>query len=111
MDYVTTVLNSFRHYYNSVNPASLSGAVDIIVVEQPDGSYVSTPFHVRFGKYGVFHSTDKYVDIQINHEEVPLKMKLGDDGIAYFVEEVEEGDVVPVYLATSPLPDQERKVA
>lgn len=28
----------------------MSGAVDIIVVRQPDGSLRSTPFHVRYGK-------------------------------------------------------------
>lgn len=31
----------------------------MIVVEQPDGSYRSTPCHVRFGKYGVFNSNEK----------------------------------------------------
>lgn len=31
----------------------------MIVVEQPDGSYLSTPFHVRFGKYGVLNSDEK----------------------------------------------------
>lgn len=35
------------------------GAIDLIVVEQPDGSYLSTPFHVRFGKYGVLNSDEK----------------------------------------------------
>jgi phosphatidate phosphatase PAH1 len=37
-----------------LNPATLTGAIDVIVVEQPDGStYLSSPFHVRFGKSGV----------------------------------------------------------
>jgi phosphatidate phosphatase PAH1 len=29
------------------------------VVEQPDGSFQSTPFHVRFGKWAVFNIDDK----------------------------------------------------
>ena len=31
----------------------------MIVVEQPDGTLKSTPFYVRFGKYGVFSFDDK----------------------------------------------------
>lgn len=45
------------HSVAYANP--LSGAIDVIVVEQPDGEYKSTPFHVRFGKYGVFSHSDK----------------------------------------------------
>lgn len=38
--------------YNDLNPATLSGAIDVIVVRQPDGSLKASPFHVRFGKVG-----------------------------------------------------------
>lgn len=37
-----------------INPATLCGAMDVIVVEQEDGSLKSSPFHVRFGKLGKF---------------------------------------------------------
>ena len=47
----------------------------MIVVEQPDGTLLSTPFHVRFGRYGVFNADDKVIDIQINEEEIDLKMR------------------------------------
>ena len=30
-----------------INTSTLSGAIDVIVVEQEDGSLRSTPFHVR----------------------------------------------------------------
>nr|CAD2134220.1 unnamed protein product [Meloidogyne enterolobii] len=80
-------------------------AIDVIVVEQPDGTMLSTPFHVRFGKYGVFNYDDKYVDIQINNEEIDLKMKLGGNGVAFFVEKSEEETELPSHLETSPLPD------
>ncbi|EYC16384.1 hypothetical protein Y032_0033g2626 [Ancylostoma ceylanicum] len=93
-----------KYFYNTINPATLSGAIDVIVVEQPDGEYKSTPFHVRFGKYGVFSHSDKYVDIQINGEEIDLKMKLGESGVAFFVEET-DGHQVPSYMLTSPLPE------
>ncbi|CAJ0950409.1 unnamed protein product, partial [Mesorhabditis belari] len=103
MDYAYRVVNNIRYFYNTINPATLSGAIDVVVVEQPDGTLKSTPFHVRFGKYGVFSHTEKYVDITINGEEIDLKMKLGQNGVAFFVEETE--DKVPDYLATSPLPE------
>lgn len=74
-------------------------------MEQPNGEYKSTPFHVRFGKYGVFSYSDKYVDIAVNGVEIDLKMKLADSGVAFFVEEAD--DEVPDYLLTSPLPEQE----
>ncbi|VDM72016.1 unnamed protein product [Strongylus vulgaris] len=85
-------------------PTYSAGAIDVIVVEQPDGEYKSTPFHVRFGKYGVFSHSDKYVDIQINGEEIDLKMKLGESGVAFFVEEA-DGHQIPSYMLTSPLPE------
>ncbi|CAK5102402.1 unnamed protein product [Meloidogyne enterolobii] len=105
MNYVYYIFNNVKYLYNSMNSATLSGAIDVIVVEQPDGTMLSTPFHVRFGKYGVFNYDDKYVDIQINNEEIDLKMKLGGNGVAFFVEKSEEETELPSHLETSPLPD------
>ncbi|CAJ0582471.1 unnamed protein product, partial [Mesorhabditis spiculigera] len=103
MDIAYRLVNNVKYFYNAINPATLSGAIDVVVVEQPDGTLLSTPFHVRFGKYGVFSHTEKYVDITINGEEIDLKMKLGQNGVAFFVEETD--GKVPDYLATSPLPE------
>jgi phosphatidate phosphatase LPIN len=33
----------------------------VIVVEQPDATYLCSPFHVRFGKLGVLRSREKIV--------------------------------------------------
>ncbi|GMR40479.1 hypothetical protein PMAYCL1PPCAC_10674, partial [Pristionchus mayeri] len=75
-------------YYEQINPATLSGAIDVIVVEQPNGDFNSTPFHVRFGKYAVFNFSEKYVDISINGQAVAnIRMTLGENGIAFFDEE------------------------
>ncbi|KAK4531590.1 hypothetical protein CCYA_CCYA08G2447 [Cyanidiococcus yangmingshanensis] len=49
-----------------INAATLSGAADIIVVQQPDGSLRSTPFHVRFGKLQLLKSREKLVEIDVN---------------------------------------------
>jgi phosphatidate phosphatase LPIN len=37
MQYVRSTFGAVRDTYNSINPATLSGAIDVIVVEQEDG--------------------------------------------------------------------------
>ncbi|CAN9507783.1 unnamed protein product [Ophioblennius macclurei] len=93
-----------KELYRGLNPATLSGCIDVIVVRQPDGSLQCSPFHVRFGKMGVLRSKEKVVDMEINGEPVELQMKLGDNGEAFFVRETQnDQEVVPSYLATSPI--------
>ncbi|XP_047430037.1 phosphatidate phosphatase LPIN1 isoform X2 [Mugil cephalus] len=93
-----------KELYRGLNPATLSGCIDVIVVRQPDGTLQCSPFHVRFGKMGVLRSREKVVDMEINGEPVDLHMKLGDKGEAFFVQETEnDQEVVPSYLATSPI--------
>ncbi|KAI1895692.1 hypothetical protein AGOR_G00108860 [Albula goreensis] len=93
-----------KELYRGLNPATLSGCIDVIVVRQPDGTLQCSPFHVRFGKMGVLRSREKVVDIEINGEPVSLHMKLGENGEAFFVKETEnDQEVVPSHLATSPI--------
>ncbi|XP_033840273.1 phosphatidate phosphatase LPIN1-like isoform X2 [Periophthalmus magnuspinnatus] len=93
-----------KELYRGLNPATLSGCIDVIVVRQPDGSLQCSPFHVRFGKMGVLRSREKVVDIEINGEPVSLHMKLGENGEAFFVKETENTlEIIPSYLATSPI--------
>lgn len=80
----------FKDFYNEINPATLTGAIDVIIIRQEDGSYKCSPFHVRFGKLGVIRSRERIVDIEINGQQCDLHMKLGDAGEAYFVEEIED---------------------
>ncbi|KTF99978.1 hypothetical protein cypCar_00021846 [Cyprinus carpio] len=93
-----------KELYRGLNPATLSGCIDVIVVRQPDGTLQCSPFHVRFGKMGVLRSREKVVDIEINGEPVSLHMKLGENGEAFFVKETEsDEEMVPSHLATSPI--------
>ncbi|XP_062360820.1 phosphatidate phosphatase LPIN3-like [Cinclus cinclus] len=108
MNYVGQLAESIfvmaKGLYQDLNPATLSGSIDVVVVRQPDNSFKCSPFHVRFGKLGVLHSKEKVVDIEINGEPVDLHMKLGDNGEAFFVEELEEHeDSIPFFLHTSPI--------
>ncbi|XP_075384856.1 phosphatidate phosphatase LPIN3 [Tenrec ecaudatus] len=100
-----TVFGTVKELYRGLNPATLSGGIDVLVVEQQDGSFRCSPFHVRFGKLGVLRSREKVVDIEINGEPVDLHMKLGDSGEAFFVQELEsDEELVPPRLCTSPIP-------
>ncbi|XP_071960100.1 phosphatidate phosphatase LPIN3-like isoform X2 [Antedon mediterranea] len=104
MNYVGRFFSNVKYMYNEINPATLTGAIDVIVVEQEDGNYRCSPFHVRFGKMGVLRSKEKVVDIEVNGEPVDLQMKLGENGEAFFVEETSSEEFLPANLATSPIP-------
>ncbi|KAH8376251.1 hypothetical protein KR200_011497 [Drosophila serrata] len=107
MNSLARVFSNFRDFYNEINAATLTGAIDVIVVEQRDGEFQCSPFHVRFGKLGVLRSREKVVDIEINGAPVDIQMKLGDSGEAFFVEECleDEDEELPANLATSPIPN------
>ncbi|KAI8968548.1 lipin, N-terminal conserved region-domain-containing protein [Mycotypha africana] len=104
MEYVGRIGNLFsslNNFYNELNPATLSGAIDIIVVEQEDGELASSPFHVRFGKLSVLLPQEKKVEIKVNGDTVPYLMKVGEAGEAFFVFETDHE--VPEEFQTSPI--------
>ncbi|XP_061351308.1 phosphatidate phosphatase PAH1-like isoform X1 [Gastrolobium bilobum] len=69
------------------------GAVDVIVVQQQDGTFRSTPWYVRFGKFqGVLKGAEKIVRIKVNGVEADFHMYLDNSGEAYFVKEVDDDD-------------------
>lgn len=77
MQYVRSISGSVSKTWNSINPATLSGAIDVIVIEQEDGLLVCpflilvltanagtlacSPFHVRFGKFSLLRPYEKKV--------------------------------------------------
>ena len=62
------------------------GAVDIVVVQQQDGSFKSSPWYVRFGKFqGVLKSREKVVDISVNGVDAGFHMYLDTNDEAYFL--------------------------
>jgi phosphatidate phosphatase LPIN len=101
MQYVRNLSDSVSTAWNSINPATLSGAIDVIVVEQEDGSLTCSPFHVRFGKFSLLRPYEKKVEFKVNGVKQPYSMKLGEGGEAFFV--FETSDTIPKSLQTSPL--------
>ncbi|XP_014767628.1 phosphatidate phosphatase LPIN3 isoform X2 [Octopus bimaculoides] len=100
---MSRLLNKIFGFYKDINPATLTGSIDVIIIQHEDDTYSCSPFHVRFGKIGVLHAREKVVDITINGKPSDLHMKLGEAGEAFFVQEVDEPTEFPPYLATSPI--------
>lgn len=101
MNYIRSVAGGVSKGWNSINPATLSGAIDTIVVEREDGSWACSPFHVRFGKYQILRPSDKKVEFRVNGELQPYAMKLGEGGEAFFIFETTQH--IPADMQTSPL--------
>ncbi|KAK7054133.1 nuclear elongation and deformation protein 1 [Favolaschia claudopus] len=92
-------------YYKDINPATLTGAIDVIVVQRPASNGATelacSPFHVRFGKWQVLRPSEKKVKVSVNGHAIPFDMKIGEAGEAFFVFETD--DDVPEDLITSPI--------
>lgn len=101
MQYVRSLGDSVSTAWNSINPATLSGAIDVIVVEQEDGTLACSPFHVRFGKFSLLRPSEKKVEFRVNGVKQDYAMKLGDGGEAFFV--FETTDTIPQSMQTSPI--------
>jgi phosphatidate phosphatase LPIN len=101
MQYVRSISGSVSKTWNSINPATLSGAIDVIVVEHEDGTLACSPFHVRFGKFSLLRPYEKKVEFRVHNEKQDYAMKLGEGGEAFFV--FETFDNIPEALQTSPL--------
>lgn len=101
MQYFGRAIGSVSKTWNSINPATLSGAIDVIVVEDEKGERHCSPFHVRFGKFQLLRPSQKKVIFIVNGETTDIPMKLNDEGEAFFVFKTD--GYVPKHLQTSPV--------
>ena len=72
------ILNFF-----SYNPTLVSGAMDILVIKQPNGSFKGTPLRVKFGQWSILKPKEKEVIFKINDKIVNIPIKLNESGEAY----------------------------
>ena len=127
MQYVGKLVSSvYNTITPNINPSTLTGAIDVIVVEREvevdetttlqDGSQTTTkrrttelsssPFHVRFGKMSVLRPAERKVTLHLNDspDPLPFAMKVGENGEAFFVMKLESArSDVPDDLVTSPM--------
>ena len=93
-------VGSFVSYtFNSLDQSS--AANDIIVIRHRDGSLRSSPFNVRFGRAKVLRPGDKVVTIATNGAPTAACMKMGEDGVAFWL--VPTTSETREELLTSPL--------
>ncbi|WFD19826.1 phosphatidate phosphatase [Malassezia caprae] len=127
MQYVGKLVSSvYNTITPNINPSTLTGAIDVIVVEREvevdetttlqDGTQTTTkrrttelsssPFHVRFGKMSVLRPAERKVTLHLNDspDPLPFAMKVGENGEAFFVMKLENAQSdVPEDLVTSPM--------
>lgn len=118
MSWIGRAISSVGQYYKEINPATLSGAIDVIVVANKRAApnqdtpadpsnedlvdLACSPWHVRFGKLNVLRPVERKVRILVNGQPAPFSMKIGETGEAFFVFETDVEDL-PDDLQTSPL--------
>ncbi|VDN41660.1 unnamed protein product [Dibothriocephalus latus] len=61
MQYIGKLFSTARQYYSDINRATLNGAIDVIVIQHPDGEWNSSPFYVQFGKTGILRPSENEV--------------------------------------------------
>ena len=111
MNYIrgaVNVISAPYQYYRDlppINPSTLTGAIDVIVIQRPTDNGTTelacSPFHVRFGKWQVLRPSEKKVNVFVNGNPIPFNMKIGEAGEAFFVFETD--DDIPADLITSPI--------
>lgn len=78
---------------------TFGGAVDVIAVQQPDGSICCSEFHVRFGHYqGIVGRKPHAVYLAVNGVQLGAKLRLARSGTVYFPDADDvgiEGDDTP----------------
>jgi phosphatidate phosphatase PAH1 len=94
-----------KTFINIGEKSLLGGAMDIIVVELPNGHLRSSSFHVRFGSTQVLTSKNVNIYIYINGKKKDVRMKLAKSGDAYF--SLDKVDQYILSQSNLKLPDDE----
>ena len=64
--------------------------MDIIVIEYPDGTLKSSPFHNRFGTLKILKTREKIINLYVNGIKSDLTMRLSSSGDGYFLQELKK---------------------
>lgn len=87
MGVVDSIFSTVSVLYNNINPITLSGVNDIIVVRDNEGNLKCSPFQLRFSKL-TFSSTKNQVHIIVNGKLTDIDMTLTSQGDLLFEHEI-----------------------
>ena len=87
------MLFPLQEFYSEINGSTLTGAIDVVVVEQEDGTFKSSPFHVRFGKMGVLKAKEKIVSASYSYT-LKMTLNLKDWGVDMIMSNKYENDIL-----------------
>lgn len=93
MGIINKIFSSVNGIYNNINPITLSGVNDVIVVRGEDGVLRCSPFQLRLSKLKFYNSKDKVVHLYVNGELTEISMTITSVGDLYFAQEKATDDV------------------
>lgn len=87
MGVVKSIFTTVSGLYNNINPITLSGVNDVIVIKGKDGIFRCSPFQLRFSRLK-FTSTRNQVHIIVNGKLTEINMTVTSQGDLLFEQEV-----------------------
>lgn len=87
MGVVKSIFTTVSGLYNNINPITLSGVNDIIVIKGEDGELRCSPFQLRFSKLK-FTTARNQVHVIVNGKLTEIDMTITNQGDLFFEQEI-----------------------
>lgn len=84
MGIINKIFSSVNGLYNNINPITLSGVNDVIVVRDRDGVLRCSPFQLRFSRLHFSNARAKTVQLYINGALTDISMTITSQGDLFF---------------------------
>lgn len=92
MGVVNRIFTTVSGLYNNINPITLSGVNDVIVVRGKDGELRCSPFQLRFSRLS-FSTAKNQVHILVNGRLTDINMTITRQGDVFFEQEIARDSV------------------
>lgn len=90
MGIVNKLITSVSGLYNNINPITLSGVNDVIVVEDRNGDLRCTDFQLRFGRLYFYGVNNQTVHLFVNGKMCDITMSITSQGELFFEKNAED---------------------
>lgn len=91
MGVITSIFTTVSGLYNDINPITLSGVNDVIVIKGEDGEFRCSPFQLRFSKLK-FTTAKNQVHILVNGKLTEIDMTITSQGDLFFEQAIVKDD-------------------